>query len=397
MKVTDTAPSPIGYGRQDIRDEDVEAVVRVLRADRLTQGPALADFEDGLRGISGAAHAVALNSGSAALQLSMAALGIGSGSVVITSANTFLASATAALWCGAEVEFVDIDPATLNFDLDDLEARLARGPVDAVLAVHFAGLPCAMQRLLALKQRYGFRLIEDACHAFGAMYMDFDTPVQVGGLVDVDATVLSFHAVKLLTTGEGGAVLTHDAKVADRVRRLRHHGLASDPAARPFPSSSDCPSWFNPMFELGGNFRLSDLGAALGSSQLPRLKDSLASRRSQARRYDEAFEQGRFPGLIQPPRQPGHAWHLYVLRCEHDERDALMAFLAERGIGTQLHYYPVPMQPYFMERYGAPHVPQAEFYARRALSIPLYQGLARIDQVRVIDALDTWCHMRSTN
>ncbi|MFT7477618.1 MAG: dTDP-4-amino-4,6-dideoxygalactose transaminase [Gammaproteobacteria bacterium] len=354
----------------------------------------MAAFEDGLTEASGAAHAVAVSSGSGALQLGMAALGVGPGSIVITSANTFLASATAALWCGAEVEFVDIDPDTLNFDLDALEARLARGPVDAVVAVHFAGLPCDMERLANLKRRFGFKLVEDACHAFGGSFAYGDGMLRVGELADVDATILSFHPVKLLTTGEGGAVLTHDADVAARVRQLRHHGLVRDSAARPFASSTDCPPWFSPMSELGGNFRLSDLGAALGSSQLTRLAASIASRREQAQRYDDAFEQGRLPGLMPPPRQTGHAWHLYVLRCEHDERDALMAYLDERRIGTQLHYYPVPMQPYFSERYGTVSVPQAERHARRALSIPLYPGLALSDQVRVIQALEEWCKER---
>lgn len=394
MKSAHLEPATIGYGRQEIRPEDVAAVTRVLLAERLTQGPAVTDFEQALCRQTGAGSAIALNSGTAALQLAMAALGVGPGSKVVTSANTFLASATAALWCGAEVEFVDIDARTLNLDLDALEARLEAGGVDLVVPVHFAGLPCDMQRLLELKARFGFRLLDDACHALGGRFEAGGQSYRVGECPAVDATVLSFHPVKQITTGEGGAVLTHEPETARRVQQLRHHGMAPDANARPFSDSSTCPPWFVPMSELGGNSRLSDLGAALGASQLARLDEILAARRAQVERYDSAFAEGGLEGLRPPPRSAGHAWHLYVLHCEVGQRDQLMAWLAERGIGSQLHYYPVPMQPYFRARYGEARVPNALEHARRALSIPLYPGLARVDQQRVVDALRAWCASR---
>ncbi|MFT4537978.1 MAG: dTDP-4-amino-4,6-dideoxygalactose transaminase [Planctomycetota bacterium] len=384
----------IGYGRQEVRDDDVEAVAKVLRGERLTQGAALDEFEAALCEATGAEFAIAVNSGTAALQLAMAAVGIGPGKKVVTSANTFLASATTAIWCGAEVEFIDIDPHTMNMDLDALEIRLAQGGVDCVVPVHFAGLPCDMQRLVELKVQYDFKLIDDACHALGGTYECAGASWRIGEFPICDATVLSFHPVKLITTGEGGAVLLHDKDVAERVRKLRHHGSQRDESARPFADSTACPPWFTPMTELGGNSRLSDIGAALGTSQLKRLHDNLESRRSQVLRYDMAFANDCFTGLQAPPRNDGHAWHLYVIRCKYDERDQLLQYLLDNGIGAQLHYYPVPMNPYFVERYGVQEVPAAEEYARRGLSIPLYPCLPLADQQHVIEVLEKWCSQR---
>lgn len=375
----------LSYGRHAVSAADAAAVQRVLESDWLTQGPAVHRFEEQLARRCGAAFAVCTANGTAALHVALRAAGVGPGALVVTSAVTFLASATSALMCGAEVEFVDVDAESSNMDLDILEARCARGGVDAVVAVHFAGLPCDMQRLVELKRRHGFALIEDACHALGARYACHGRDFATGGHPEVDATVFSFHPVKHVTTGEGGAVLGHDAAFGARVRRLCEHGVDRASGLLPFSDSAGSPPWFAPMLELGFNYRLSELGAALGSSQLAALDERLARRRELAERYAAQIE-----GFDLPRHDPGHAWHLYVLHEREGRRDELMAHLRERGIDAQVHYYPVPMQPFFRARYGEPCVPRAERHARTCLSLPLYDGLATADQRRVIEALEEW-------
>jgi dTDP-4-amino-4,6-dideoxygalactose transaminase len=382
-------PSALGYGRQWIAPADVAAVGRVLAGERLTQGPAVDAFERALCAATGAKHAVALANGSVALQAAHLALGLGPGARVVTSANTFLASAVAAVHCGAEPAFVDVVPASGNMDLDELARRLDAGErVDAVVAVHFAGLPLDVERLLALKRAHGFRLIEDAAHALGAAYPVEGRTWRVGEHPGVDATILSFHPVKLVTTAEGGAVLTHDAEIARRVRRLANHGIERGGARE---SAADWNP--TPMLEPGFNWRLSDVHAALGTSQLARREPFLARRRALAARYDallpEALPSAELPAAGEPAH---HARHLYWIRV--DERDALAAHVSARGIQAQLHYYPVPHQPWFRARYGVPDVPHALRHARRALSLPLYPALTDDEQSRVLDALAAWRPMR---
>jgi dTDP-4-amino-4,6-dideoxygalactose transaminase len=388
-------PPEIGYGRQWISAEDVEAVVRVLQGAQLTQGPAVGAFESALRAATGAAHAVAVNNGTSALQAACLALGIGPGARVLTTANTFLASAVAPLHCGADVQFLDVEPQSANLDLDLLERRLTRGPrVDALVAVHFAGLPLDMQRLLDAKRRHDLRLIEDAAHALGATYAADGRTWRVGQHPDVDATTLSFHPVKHVTTAEGGAVLLQDAVTAARVRRLASHGIDRSAGHQPCfegdgPGSRP-PRWFAPMVEPGFNWRLSDLQAALGTSQLARLPAFLERRRALAARYRAALPEILPAASLCDPGGParGHAYHLFWIRVAR--RDALQSHLAARGIGTQVHYYPVPHQPWFRARYGAPDVPCALAHAREALSLPLYPALSDADQERVLDALAEW-------
>lgn len=388
-------PETIGYGRHSIDASDLAAVEAVLRGETLTQGPAVPAFERALEAATGAPHAVAVANGTCALHLAYHALGVGPGRDLLTTANTFLATATAAQMCGAEVEFVDVDPRTGNLDLEALERRLAQGPVPHVVtAVHFAGLPCDMEWLLALKRRHDFLLVEDAAHALGARYRVDGRWYRVGEHPEVDATILSFHPVKHVTTAEGGAVLVKSEALAARLRRLRSHG--TDPASglTPFGEEGPKPAWFNPMLELGFNYRLTDLQAALGQSQLARLPAFLDERRAQAARYRSALEGFEFleSGAERGDRE--HAWHLFVVRCEAEQRDALLAHLHGHGVRAQVHYYPVPLQPWFRERRGGGSFPGALEHARRALSLPLYPGLGTAAQERVLELVGGWRQAR---
>jgi dTDP-4-amino-4,6-dideoxygalactose transaminase len=393
---TSPRPETLGYGRQCIGDDDVAAVVDVLRGEHLTQGPALARFEAALCAATGAPHAVAVANGTCALELAYRVLGVGPGAGLLTSANTFIATAAAAEACGARAEFVDVDPRTGNMDVDLVEERLARGgPPLVVAAVHFAGLPCDMQRLIELKRCYGFALVEDAAHALGARYRVGGRWYDVGEHPAIDATILSFHPVKHVTTGEGGAVLVHHPERAARLRRLRSHGVDPNgelelPGLGPEAAREDVgagSSPFRPMLELGHNYRLTDLQAALGTSQMRKLSGFLARRRRMAQRYLAELKDYGLPHAGDDERE--HAWHLFVLRCEPDERDALRLDLRQRGIGTQVHYYPLPLQPYFRGREHA-DVSNAKAHARTALSIPIHPGLSDEDQTRVIEALRAW-------
>ena len=405
MRAPSSRPhEPLGYGRQYVDQDDVDAVAEVLLGAPLTQGPAVARFEAGLVQATGAPHAVAVANGTCALHLAYHALGVGPGRGVLTSANTFLATATAAQMCGAPVEFLDIDARTGNLDPRALEERLAHGPTPHVVtAVHFAGLPCDMEWLIALKRRHDFLLVEDAAHALGARYRVDGKWYRVGEHPDIDATILSFHPVKHVTTGEGGAVLTHDGARAARLARLRSHGTDPESSLRPFDAGQGGakPAWFNPLVELGFNYRLSDVQAALGASQLKKLTDFLAARREVALRYMAELRGFALPhpGGLDERAEREHAWHLFVIRAAPEERDELLLFLRQRGIHAQVHYYPVPLQPWFRERAGASAsaraFPNAVAHARSALSLPIFPSLSDEDQGRVIAALSEWQEARS--
>lgn len=384
-------PAPVsegylGYGRQCIEDDDIEAVVAALRSPHLTQGPRVAAFEAGLRAATGARHALCVTNGTTALQLAYLALGAGPGHTIVTAANTFLGTATAALWTGAEVRFGDIDRNTGNLSLDGLAELCGPDPTRAiVVAVHFAGLPCDMEQLLEWKRQLGFRLVEDAAHALGARYSVGGRMWGVGEHPEVDAACLSFHPVKQVTTGEGGAVLTSRDDVAARLERLRGHGMEGGVVG---PFGGEPTPWFRAMLELGFNARMSDVQAALGASQLAKLPRFLEERRALAARYRAALD--GYEHLDGGDARREHAWHLYCVRVPDVGRDELIEHLQRAGIGAQVHYVPVPTQPWFRLRYGAQSFPGAEDHGRRTLSLPLWPGLGRRNQERVIDALVSW-------
>jgi UDP-4-amino-4,6-dideoxy-N-acetyl-beta-L-altrosamine transaminase len=375
----------IPYAHQDISEADIAAVVEVLRSDWLTQGPTPGRFEAAVAARCRAPHAVAVSSGTAALHLACLALELGPGDRLWTSPNTFVASANCARYCGADIDFVDIDPEGYNMSVDALEQKLrdaerARALPKVVVPVHFGGLPCNMRAIGALAARYGFKTVEDASHALGA---EFDAE-PVGSCRFSDAAVLSFHPVKLITTGEGGMVTTRDPVVAERVRTLRTHGITRDPAR--LRGGSEGP-WYYEQHDLGFNYRMTDIQAALGVSQLTRLDAFLARRRALVTAYDRGLD-----GLpLRTPRETGgerSAWHLYAIQldeaCAHD-RGAVFDALRAAGIQVNVHYIPVHLQPYYARQgFRRGQFPNAERYYARAISLPLYVGLSDDDQAYVV-------------
>lgn len=377
-------PSVIPYGRQDIRDEDVAAVAAVLRSDWLTQGPTVPGFEAAVAARCGATHAVAANSATSSLHLACLALGLGSGDRLWTTPNTFVASANCGRYCGAAVDFVDIDRNSLNLDPAALAAKLEQADKagqlpKVVVPVDFAGQGCDMAAIRALAQRYGFHVIEDASHAIGGRYRN----EPIGACRHADITIFSFHPVKIITTGEGGMAVCNDAGLAKHMARLRSHGIRRDAAAQ----ASEGP-WYYEQVELGFNYRMTDLQAALGLSQLARLDGYLAARSHLAARYDRLLAE--LP-LQTPWRDPlaDSSWHLYVVRLEDaGRRRAVFEHLRAAGIGVNVHYIPVHLQPDYRRLGFAPgYCPVAEDYYSRAITLPLYPGLDDAGQDRVVAAL----------
>jgi UDP-4-amino-4,6-dideoxy-N-acetyl-beta-L-altrosamine transaminase len=379
----------IPYGRQSISEDDIAAVVAVLRSDWLTQGPAVPAFEEAVARACDARFAVAVSSGTAALHVACLAAGLGPGGLLWTSPLTFVASANCARYCGADVDFVDIDAVTGDMDPGALACKLetaekaGRLP-DVVVPVHFAGLPCDMRPIAALAERYGFTVVEDACHALGATYEG----TAVGSSAFSAMTVLSFHPVKIVTTGEGGMVLTDDERLAQRLRLFRSHGITREPSAMEAASPG---GWHYEMHELGYNHRLTDLQAALGSSQMKRLDAFVARRRELADRYDPAL--AGLP-LLLPARsaEAESAWHLYVIRIDRERtgvtRRELYDALRDAGIGVNVHYIPVHTQPYYRRLGFAPgDLPLAEAFSAEALSLPLFPELTGAEQDTVVAAL----------
>ena len=379
----------IPYGRQEVTQADIDAVDAVLRSDFLTQGPAVARFERALAGYCGAAHGVAVANATAALHIACLALDLGPGDWLWTSPNTFLASANCALYCGARVDFVDIDPRTYNMDPVALAARLEQAARDArlpkvVVPVHFAGQSCDMAAIGALGKRYGFRIVEDASHAVGGRYRG----VPVGSCAFSDITVFSFHPVKIVTTGEGGAALTNDAALAQRLERLRSHGMTRDAAL--MDAAPDGP-WYYQQVELGYNYRITDIQAALGCSQLARIDDYVQRRHRLAARYDELL--AGLPVIVPARSADAHsALHLYpiqvdVARCGRGRREVFDA-LRQAGIGVNVHYIPVHTQPYYRRMGFRPgDFPRAEAYYAQAISLPMFATLSDAQQDEVVAAL----------
>ncbi len=378
----------IPYGRQSINEADIQAVVEVLRSDYLTQGPAVPRFEQAVAGYCGAPYAVAVNSATSALHIACLALGLQPGDQLWTVPNTFVASANCALYCGAKVDFVDIDPDSLNLSIGHLERKLAASERDGklpkvVVPVHFSGQPCAMEEIWKLSKRYGFYVIEDASHAIGASYHGH----KVGDCAFSHATVLSFHPVKIVTTGEGGVVLTADTGLHDRLKLLRNHGITREQRLMLDPSEGP---WYYQQVALGYNYRMTDMQAALGVSQMLRLDELVGHRRFLADRYDQKL--GSLP-LILPRRSPGceSAWHLYVVQLAAAVRKARRAVFDElraEGIGVNVHYIPVHTQPHYRNLGFAPgDFPASEAYYKAAISLPLYAGLSERDQDFVVAKL----------
>ena len=379
----------IPYGRQEITRSDIDAVVAVLQSDFLTQGPAVPGFENAVVSWCGAKRAVAANSATSALHIACLSLGLGPGDWLWTSPITFVASANCGLYCGASVDFVDIDPRTYNLCPLVLERKLiaaeSRGLLPKVVVpVHLCGQPCDMAAIHELSVRFGFNIIEDASHAIGGKYKG----EAIGGCQYSDIAVFSFHPVKIITTGEGGMALTNDDALAARMALLRSHGITRD--ASRMTREPDGP-WYYQQTELGFNYRMTDIQAALGLSQMSRLSAVVESRRAIADRYDR--ELGDLP-LVTPWQHPDgcSARHLYVIRLRLEElsksRRQVFEELRACGIGVNLHYIPVNTQPYFQSRgFGRQSFPEAERYYAEAISIPMYSHLKEEEQTHVIKSL----------
>jgi UDP-4-amino-4,6-dideoxy-N-acetyl-beta-L-altrosamine transaminase len=378
----------IPYGRQLIDENDIAAVTAVLRSDFLTQGPAVPRFEQAVAGYCGAAHAVAVNSATSALHIACLALGAGPDSRVWVSPNTFVATANCARYCGASVDFVDIDPDTFNMSPAALAEKLhhaeAAGTLPSiVIPTHFAGQPCDMPAIHALGQRYGFCLIEDAAHAIGARTGETNT----GDCRYSDITVFSFHPVKIITTGEGGMALTGDPALARAMQLLRSHGVTREAQELQRPDEG---AWYYEQQSLGFNYRMTDIHAALGLSQLVHIEDWIAHRHRLADVYDDSLSS--LPLIL--PRRPASsrsALHLYVVQVDGGARvDRRTAFerLRELGIGVNVHYVPVHTQPYYRAcGFSVGTFPVSEHYYSRCLTLPMHAGLTDAEQRRVIDAL----------
>ncbi len=375
----------IPYGRQDISEADLAAVAEVLRSDWLTQGPAVPAFEAAVARYCGAGHAVAVNSATSALHLAYLALGLAPGKLLWTTPNTFVATANAARMCGADVDFVDIDPHSYNLCARALESKLAEaeqaGRLPQVVApVHFAGQACDMAEIRRLADRYDFAIVEDASHAIGGD----DEAGKIGNGSHADCTVFSFHPVKLITTGEGGMILCNRPELAERMRLLRSHGISRDPAAMTQAPDGD---WYYQQLELGYNYRMTDMQAALGLSQLARLDDFVARRRALVARYDQRLAGAR---LTLPAVAHGHpAWHLYVvLLADAGQRRTVFDVLRAAGIGVNVHYIPVHLQPYYQALgFAQGNFPAAENYYERALTLPLHPRLTESEQDYVVEQL----------
>ncbi|WP_397449100.1 UDP-4-amino-4,6-dideoxy-N-acetyl-beta-L-altrosamine transaminase [Pseudomonas sp. NA-150] len=382
-------PFSIPYGRQNIDQADIDAVVEVLKSPWLTQGPAVPRFEAALAAHCQAEFAIAVCNATAALHIACLAAGLGAGDRLWTTPNTFVASANCGRYCGAEVDFVDIDPLTWNLDAgllaSKLEAAERAGTLPkVVVAVAFAGQSCDMRRIAELAERYGFTLIEDASHAVGASYLGRP----VGSGAHAAMTIFSFHPVKIITTGEGGMVLTNRPELAERLRRLRSHGITGEPSQMSVP---DHGLWYYQQLELGFNYRMTDLHAALGLSQIARLDAFVAKRRQLAARYHRLLAD--LP-LTLPTQQEGaeSAWHLYVVRVPFEQlklsQRAVFDAMRSAGVGVNLHYIPVHLQPYYREQgFTDGDYPEAERYFGEAISLPLFPDLSDEQQDYVVEQL----------
>lgn len=384
----------IPYGKQDINDEDISAVVDVLKSDFLTQGPVVPKFESAIAEYCHSKYGVAVNSATSALHIACLALGVGKESLVWTSATTFVASANCALYCGAEVDFIDIESNTYNIDVAKLTNKLEEADKinnlpQVIIVVHMCGQPCDMEEIHELSKKYNFKIIEDAAHAIGSSYKNYKT----GSCQYSDITTFSFHPVKIITTAEGGIAVTNNKKLANKMRLLRSHGITRDENELVGESTGD---WYYEQITLGFNYRMTELQAALGLQQLTRLDEFIGQRNEIANNYNDLL--AGMP-LDVPCVKPDRAssFHLYVIRLKLNEIDfshkEVFSKLRGAGIGVNLHYMPVYLQPYYKKsnfsrgRFDKGYCPEAELYSGSAISIPLYPALTLEDQKRVVDDL----------
>lgn len=379
----------IPYGRQNITHADIDAVVETLTSDYLTQGPRIPEFEGLVCDLVGAKHAVAGNSATSMLHIACLALGLKEGGLLWTSPNTFVASSNCALYCGASVDFVDISPTTFNLDIDALEVKLKRAEKagalpDVIVAVHFGGQSCDMRNIARLSKQYGFKVIEDASHCIGGHYDD----KLIGNCAYSDIAIFSFHPVKIITTMEGGLATTNDSVLFQTMMRLRTHGITRDPE---FLQQSENYGWYYEQLELGLNYRITDVQAALGISQLTRIEENISRRRALAERYHTLLEPLPVAGQESDPAS-NSAWHLYVIRLlgvdSLKQKSLIFDSLRERGIGVNVHYIPVHTQPYYRELgFDWGMFPAAEKYYTQAISIPMFPELKESEQDYIVDEL----------
>ena len=380
----------IPYGKQDINQADIDSVIDVLQSDFLTQGPQVPLFEKTVSDYCGVEYGVAVNSATSALHIACLALGLKKGDYLWTSPNTFVASANCGLYCGAQVDFVDISPLTYNLSPEELEKKLIQAKRDnklpkIVIPVHFAGQSCDMRKIYSLGQEYGFKIIEDASHAIGGKYLD----QSIGGCQYSDITVFSFHPVKIITTAEGGLATTNDERLLERMQLFRSHGVTRDSELMTKKSEG---GWYYQQVELGFNYRMTELQAALGVSQMERLDEFVALRHEHQKRYDELLK--NLPIII--PYQDLNSYsalHLYPIQIQTDivknTRKEIFEALRKNDIGVNVHYIPVHTQPYY-ENIGFKRgdFPNAESYYESAISVPLFHTMTFEQQDQVITALE---------
>lgn len=377
----------IFYGKQSIDQNDIDAVVEVLKSDFLTQGPAIEKFEKCVAEYCGAKYAVTVTSATAALHISCLATGLGKGDILWTSPITFTASANCGRYCGADVDFVDIDPSTYNMSIAELEKKLQAAEIKprVVVPVHLAGQSCEMDKIYKLSQKYGFKVIEDASHAIGADYKE----TKVGCCKYSDMTVFSFHPVKIVTTGEGGMVLTNDKDLYEKLVLYRSHGITRDPKL--MTGTADGP-WYYQQIDLGFNYRMTDMQAALGYSQMQKVNEFVSKRRYLAKRYNELLKNINGIQLPDQNEDTKSSWHLYVVRVDFSKisktKNQIFAEMKEKGICLNLHYIPVHTQPYY-ENLGfkGGDFPNSEKYYEEAFTLPLYYSLTDEQQDHIVKSL----------
>jgi len=379
----------IPYGRQHVSQADIDAVIKVLQSDFLTQGPAIPQFESAVAEKCGARFAVAVNSATSALHIACAALGLGPGDILWTVPNTFVASANCGRYCGADVDFVDIDPESWDISVGALRSKLLRAKADGKLPkilvpVHFGGQPTEQAAIWALSREFGFRVVEDASHAIGAV----NQGETVGNCHWSDVTVFSFHPVKIITTAEGGLALTNDKEIAWRMSMLRSHGITRDPERM---TATPQGPWHYEQLELGYNYRLTDIQASLGLSQLAQLNTFVARRNELAQNYHTLLRS--LPVRSQVIRSGAtSSYHLYAIRIQAKDLSTTHAkvfnALRQNGVGVNLHYTPVHLQPYYRQLgFGPGQFPEAENYAREAITLPLFPDLSEADQEKIVSIL----------